>query len=91
MNKAYHILIEGKVTGVGFRFATYKKAHELTNLCGYVKNANHYIVEVVIQGDEVEVNKFIHWLQKGPSTARVDKLQINEIPLSSTLCNFKIR
>ncbi|MCF7792033.1 MAG: acylphosphatase [Victivallales bacterium] len=88
--KGYRIIVKGRVTGVGFRFSTLNQAQKYPDLKGYVRNVCRNEVEVVIQGDEYEVNNLISWLRHGPSGARVDDIKISELPISSSLPPFKI-
>ena len=88
--KAYHIKVKGIVTGVGFRYSTISEANKYSNLLGYVKNICQGEVEVVIQGDDYDVQSIITWLHHGPSWSRIDDIKVNEIPLTSALPPFKI-
>lgn len=45
----YHLLVAGRVQGVGFRWATLEIANEL-GLVGWVKNRADGQVEIVVQG-----------------------------------------
>ena len=69
----YEIKITGKVQGVGFRYFAQFKAKEI-GVNGWVKNSRDGGVEVVVQGDETDVNTFIDYLKIGPARARVDNL-----------------
>lgn len=65
----------GLVQGVNFRFSVSKLAKEL-NLIGWVKNREDGSVEVLAQGGEVNLQKLISFLKKGPSLAKVDEVKI---------------
>lgn len=56
--KRYHIIYEGIVQGVGFRWKLIMIARSL-NLTGYAKNLNNGNVEVEVQGREESLNEFI--------------------------------
>lgn len=71
--KSYHIIVHGRVQGVGFRFFTAQKANAL-GLMGNVKNLNDGTVEVNVSGDSDQVQAFLEWIHKGPETAIVDQL-----------------
>jgi acylphosphatase len=63
--------VHGDVQGVGFRWWTRARALEL-GLSGWAKNLADGRVEVVAEGDEVDVQKLLSRL-RGPATpGRVD-------------------
>ena len=88
--KTYQISIKGKVTGVGFRYATLREVNKYLNIFGYVRNVCSNEVEVVVQGEEYDVKCILTWLHHGPSYSRVDDIKFNEIPTSKNLPPFKI-
>ncbi len=90
MHMAYIVRIKGRVTGVGFRYATYCEAKRLASLSGYVRNILEGEVEVFVQGADAEVKTFLSWLREGPSYARVDKLMLNEVPWKNNISSFQI-
>lgn len=77
MIKAVHILISGRVQGVGFRYFTKHTAENL-NIKGYVKNLYNGDVEVKAQGDSGNIEIFIEKLKKGPRMSYVEHLKIDE-------------
>lgn len=88
---AYRVVIEGRVTGVGFRWSALNYAENLPSLCGYIRNSSYSAVEAVIQGDETHVKLMLEWLKHGPSFARVESIKINPQPISNSLESFHIR
>ena len=70
-----YVLISGRVQGVWFRANTKNKADEL-GLSGWVKNTIDGKVEAVFEGDEKNIFKMIEWCSKGPSKAKVSKIEI---------------
>ena len=90
MEKAFHIIIEGRVTGVGFRYLAQDYAEQFPALKGYIRNAGYGQVEAVVQGEPCEVEQMVQWLRHGPDSARVDQFQVNPIPLNNTLDSFSI-
>ncbi|MEI8248107.1 MAG: acylphosphatase [Lentisphaerota bacterium] len=91
MEKAFHVIIEGRVTGVGFRYMAQDYAEQFPALKGYIRNAGYGQVEAVVQGEPCEVEQMVQWLRHGPDSARVDQFQVNPIPLSNALDGFSIR
>ena len=88
---AYHVMIEGRVTGVAFRWAALDYAKDLSSLRGYIRNASYDKVEAVIQGSETHVELMLNWLRHGPSGARVDNIQINRQSISESLETFTVK
>jgi acylphosphatase len=86
----YEIVITGRVQGVGYRYFTLKKAHEL-NIKGWVKNAPNEQVEIVAQGDETDLNTFMDYLQMGPPLARVDKISKYKMHHLTDFDNFSVK
>ena len=75
MKKKIHIVITGKVQGVGFRYWLYQIANE-KNVYGWVKNKNTNKVEAVLIGDDNCVNSIIKLCEKGPSFSNVTNVKI---------------
>jgi len=73
--KKIHIVITGKVQGVGFRYWLYQIANK-KNVYGWVKNKNTNEVEAVLLGKDKNVDELIKLVRKGPSSARVENLSI---------------
>lgn len=91
MIKQVKIKVSGRVQGVGFRFFTHQQAKKL-GLFGYVKNLDNGDVEILIQGDSLQITKFTEWLnQGGPSSARISNLNICELAPKNDLTSFNIR
>lgn len=61
--------VTGHVQGVGFRWWTRSRALEL-GLAGYAKNLSDGRVEVVAEGEQVDVDKLLALLEEQPSTAK---------------------
>ncbi|MEJ7736177.1 MAG: acylphosphatase [Chitinophagaceae bacterium] len=66
-----HLIIHGKVQGVFYR-ASAKRMAEQSNIKGWIRNSPEGNVEIIAQGADEQVEKFIHWCKQGPSGARVD-------------------
>ena len=72
-----HLVISGRVQGVGFRYWLRRKAEE-KNIFGWVKNKIEGDVETLIIGNEKEVNDLIKLCKKGPLLSNVDRIKISE-------------
>ena len=76
MNIQRKIVVRGKVQGVGFRNATWRKAIEL-GIRGSVRNLDDGSLEIMALATEKEFKIFENWCREGPSHARVDRLEIS--------------
>ena len=68
----------GRVQGVFFRAWTQQQAREL-RVNGWVLNAHDGSVEAHLEGDEVAVKALIQQLWQGPPSARVDKVEVEDV------------
>lgn len=68
-----HLIIEGKVQGVGYRVWFFKQAKD-ARLSGWVRNRHNGTVEAVISAEEEILSVFIKSCWHGPMAARVDKV-----------------
>ena len=88
--KRLHIIITGRVQGVGYRFFTKDNA-DLYNVIGWVRNCANGSVEVEAQAQEEILQKFCEELRKGPFMGSVSDLQTQEIEPASGENSFRIR
>ena len=70
-----HIIISGKVQGVGFRYWLHKAAIR-RKINGWVKNKISGDVEALLIGNDVDINNLIALCKKGPSSSKVTKIKI---------------
>ena len=84
-----HIIVEGLVQGVSFRYYTEKKACELA-LKGSVKNLMNGNVEIFVEGDQRIVEEFADWCWQGSPMSQVKKVNIMEISKIEAFTPFKI-
>lgn len=82
-------LVKGRVQGVFFRAETQATAIWL-GLSGWVRNTDEGHVEVLIGGDPEAVEAMREWLWQGPPRARVDALELVEIPESKAREGFDL-
>lgn len=68
--KSLHIIVEGHVQGVGFRYFVQEKA-QLLNLTGWVRNRYNGSVEILAQGSPEQLNALVEAVQEGPSRSFV--------------------
>jgi acylphosphatase len=73
--KSVQIRVIGRVQGVGFRYYAVMKAKEF-NISGFVKNMPDDTVFIEAEGTEDNLDQFVLWCEKGPVSARVDRLEL---------------
>jgi acylphosphatase len=74
---ARHLVIRGRVQGVGFRFHMHAEAMRL-GVAGWVRNRSDGTVEALVQGDQGAVDRLIAWARRGPSSSKVTDVDIEE-------------
>lgn len=84
-----HVLISGKVQGVGYRYYTTRQAQNL-KLNGWVKNLPDGRVEAVFEGKRPIVEKMIQWCYRGSPNAVVADVAV-KIQASQGLSGFETR
>jgi acylphosphatase len=87
--KAKHIIVHGRVQGVGFRYFVRHVANHL-GLTGNVRNCPDSTVEIVVEGTSGKIADFINEVEKGPALARVDSVNIADIPVRGDYGSFSI-
>ena len=88
--KTYELVISGRVQGVGFRYFVESIAGKY-GINGYVKNTFDRKVEVICQGEEEDLRKFIDNIKRGPSFSVVTDVKIEEIKNSKKYNIFEIK
>ena len=83
------IFISGKVHNVCFRSKMEEMANNL-GVCGTVMNLRDGQVKAVLEGMEEAVDKIIEWARKGPSEAKVEKLDVFSQPYLAEYKCFRI-
>ncbi len=87
--KQLHLLVKGRVQGVYFRASTQREARRL-GISGWVKNKNDGSMEILAEGEEVAIRELYGWAQKGPSAARVDKVETRWRSFTGEFSDFRI-
>ena len=72
-----HLLIFGKVQGVGFRYWLYEKAIQ-KNIRGWVKNRITGQVEALLIGNDEDVNEIIKQCKIGPRSSNVTQVKTQD-------------
>ena len=77
MTRSVHLIISGRVQGVGYRKWTAAQATK-HGLAGWVRNRTDGTVEAVLCGDNDQIDQMIEACHKGPLMARVDGVLVSD-------------
>lgn len=80
MEKNLEIKVYGKVQGVGFRFCSHLAFVDL-EVKGTAENGLENNLVIKVQGPEEKLERLVKWCHKGPEGARVEKVEVTELPL----------
>ena len=83
-------VVTGRVHGVGFRWFTHDAATR-EGVDGWVRNLPDGRVEAEIEGDIEAVDRVEAALRRGPSTSRVDEVDVDERAPVGRRTGFSIR
>lgn len=83
---AKHLIIHGRVQGVGFRAALRREAVRL-GVTGWVRNRRDGTVEAVVAGDAAAVAQIVRWVERGPPAAQVTGVEVAET--DATFASFE--
>ena len=72
-----HLLISGRVQGVGFRWSMCEAAQQF-GACGWVRNRRDGRVEAVVDGSAEIIESMLRWARDGPRAARVDRVETRD-------------
>jgi acylphosphatase len=86
---AKHIIVHGRVQGVGFRYFVQHMGNRL-GLVGNVRNCPDSTVEIVVEGDAKRIADLVKQVEKGPSMAWVRRVDVLDLPVQGTYGSFSI-
>ena len=87
--KRIHAKVTGIVQGVYFRASTRDTARAL-GLTGWVKNMPDGSVELEAEGPEDRITQLVIWLNQGPQYARVENVEVKEVPVTGRETGFNV-
>jgi acylphosphatase len=87
--KQVHLFVRGRVQGVFFRASTQREAKRL-GLTGWVKNRPDGGVEILAEGEEDALKELIGWANRGPSAARVERVDVRWRSFVGDFFDFRI-
>jgi len=85
----YHVLVSGKVQGVGYRMSVLQVAQRL-NLNGWVSNLSDGRVEAIFEGNINCIEQMVSWCRQGNTMAVVEDIVVKE-ETPEGLQKFEIR
>jgi acylphosphatase len=87
--KKVRVTVTGRVQGVWYRATTCEKAMAL-GVNGYVRNLVNGDVEFIAEGEDAKVDELVQWAARGPSTAAVDEIHVQEMEYDKEFTDFKV-
>ncbi len=82
-----HLLIRGRVQGVGFRYAFADEARS-RKLRGWVRNRRDGSVEAIVAGPAADIDAIVAWSRRGPASAQVTGIET--APAEGDFANFEV-
>jgi len=83
-------LVSGRVQGVFFRGATQARMREL-GVRGWVRNLPDGRVEALVEGDDAQLEEALAFLRRGPRSAAVERVEVQDAPGEPAPAEFEIR
>jgi len=84
-----HVVITGRVQGVGFRYFVIRNAKQL-GLVGWVRNRMDGAVEIVAEGNRQDLQRLVDKLKTGPPMAWVQHVSTQWQPAADSFVDFVI-
>ena len=87
--KHAHLLVQGQVQGIGYRFFALKTAR-IVGVSGWVKNLPTGEVELEAEGEDTAIKQYIQTLRTKHPWAQIDNVAVNWLPYEGKFQDFKI-
>lgn len=85
-----HLTASGRVQGVFFRASARDEAHRL-GLTGWAANTPEGTVELEVQGEDDDVDRFLAFCRRGPGQSAVDDLLVEPSVVVPNEESFTVR
>ncbi|MFH1751085.1 MAG: acylphosphatase [Candidatus Micrarchaeota archaeon] len=90
MEKSARAIAFGEVQGVGYRYSVANIAKKF-QVRGFVRNMADGTVEVVVEGEEDELKKFLKAIEIGDGFIRVEKVAVEWGKAKGEMRGFSVR
>ena len=90
MIKQIHVWYSGRVQGVGFRFTAEETARHV-GAVGWVRNLRDGRVELVAEGEEAVLKKFLQAMRAGPMRNFIKAVEVSWSDSADGFEEFEIR
>jgi len=77
MKVTKHVIVRGRVQGVGYRDAMQNEAARL-HVTGWVRNRKDGTVEAMVHGWADDVAHILNWARRGPAGAHVTSMNVSD-------------
>ncbi|MBI9048550.1 MAG: acylphosphatase [Anaerolineaceae bacterium] len=84
-----HLVVEGRVQGVGFRYYVLDKANSM-GITGWVRNTSGRQVEVMAEGSRPQLEIFLQQIRNGPPMATVIHTKVDWLDAQEKYGRFSI-
>jgi len=85
-----HVLVSGRVQGVGFRAFVCRQAEQL-GLSGWVRNMVDGGVEAEAQGPKEGVDGFLRDVERGPTLSHVEHVDVDWVAPGQDDTGFEVK
>lgn len=88
--KRIHLYVSGYVQGVGFRWYAEKIARQMADVTGFVRNLGDGRLEIVAEGEEAQLERFLNELKSGYLGKNIEDIQNLDEPYTGKFPDFAI-
>jgi len=85
-----HVIVDGRVQGVGFRYFTQERA-VLLGLTGWVRNRWNGTVELVAEGPKADLETLLRAIQRGPRAGTTQNVKVDWLENTGEFGAFRVR
>lgn len=88
--KRARMIVHGRVQGVYYRASARDYARHL-NLNGWVRNCPDGSVEIIAEGERMQLERLIAWCHKGPPAAVVTRIEVEWQEATGEFVGFAVK